>query len=75
MYNTKNDLPEAKRAEAVKLLSSRLADCIDLRMQAKQAHWNVNGASFIALHELFDKVVLTITSGWLRRMHKAEKRA
>ncbi len=60
MYKTKNDLPQAKRAEAVKLLSSRLADCIDLRMQAKQAkqaHWNVKGASFIALHELFDKVV------------------
>lgn len=57
MYKTKNDLPEAKRAEAVKLLSSRLADCIDLRLQAKQAHWNVKGASFIALHELFDKVV------------------
>jgi starvation-inducible DNA-binding protein len=38
------------------LLQERLADSIDLMMQAKQAHWNVKGENFIALHELFDKV-------------------
>jgi starvation-inducible DNA-binding protein len=40
----------------VALLQERLADCIDLETQTKQAHWNVKGPSFIALHELFDKV-------------------
>ena len=56
LYPTKNDLPEAGRREAVELLNQRLADCIDLQTQCKQAHWNVKGPSFIALHKLFDEV-------------------
>jgi starvation-inducible DNA-binding protein len=56
MFNTKNDLSEGTRARAVELLNARLADCIDLQTQCKQAHWNVKGPTFIALHELFDKV-------------------
>lgn len=40
----------------VDLLNQHLADVLDLGLQAKQAHWNVKGPSFIALHELFDKV-------------------
>jgi starvation-inducible DNA-binding protein len=55
-YPTKNDLPEASRLEAVGLLNQRLADCIDLQTQCKQAHWNVKGPTFIALHKLFDEV-------------------
>jgi starvation-inducible DNA-binding protein len=56
LYATKNDLPEAARIEAIALLNQRLADCIDLQAQSKQAHWNVKGPSFIALHKLFDEV-------------------
>ena len=56
LYSTRNDLPEAARREAVGLLNQRLADCIDLQTQSKQAHWNVKGASFIALHRLFDEI-------------------
>jgi starvation-inducible DNA-binding protein len=56
MYKTKNDLSDSVRNRAIKLLNERLADCIDLQTQTKQAHWNVKGPSFIALHELFDKV-------------------
>jgi starvation-inducible DNA-binding protein len=56
MHNTKIDLPEDKRTELVEILNQRLADVADLKSQAKQAHWNVKGMHFIALHELFDKV-------------------
>ena len=56
LYPTKNDLPEASRREAVGLLNQRLADCIDLQTQCKQAHWNVKGPTFIALHKLFDEI-------------------
>jgi len=56
MFRTKNDLPENTRVKAVELLNTRLADCIDLQTQTKQAHWNVKGPDFIALHELFDKI-------------------
>ena len=56
MYKTKNDIPEATRVKVVELLNARLADCIDLQTQTKQAHWNVKGPNFIALHELFDQI-------------------
>jgi starvation-inducible DNA-binding protein len=56
VFKTKNDLSEATRKKVVKLLNARLADAIDLQTQTKQAHWNVKGPNFIALHELFDKV-------------------
>jgi starvation-inducible DNA-binding protein len=56
MFKTKNDLSEGIRTKAVELLNARLADCIDLQTQTKQAHWNVKGPHFIALHELFDDI-------------------
>jgi starvation-inducible DNA-binding protein len=56
MYPTKNDIHEKNRAPLVELLNARLADAIDLQTQCKQAHWNVKGPDFIALHELFDKL-------------------
>src|SRR5438874_11781325 len=56
LYQTKNDLPETVRLEVIALLNQRLADCIDLQTQCKQAHWNVKGPTFIALHKLFDDI-------------------
>ena len=56
LFRTKNDLPAPARGEIVVLLNQRLADCIDLQTMCKQAHWNVRGPQFIALHKLFDEI-------------------
>jgi starvation-inducible DNA-binding protein len=60
MYSTRNDLPATLRAKLETLLNARLADALDLESASKQAHWNVKGPNFIALHELFDQVHTTI---------------
>jgi starvation-inducible DNA-binding protein len=54
MHSTRIDLSAKTRTRVSARLNARLADAIDLQLQAKQAHWNVKGPSFIALHELFD---------------------
>lgn len=56
MYPTRNDLPAQLRTKLDRLLNARLADALDLEAATKQAHWNVKGPNFIALHELFDTV-------------------
>ena len=55
-YRTRNDLPSQVREQMTKLLNQQLADTFDLYSQAKQAHWNVKGADFYQLHELFDEL-------------------
>jgi len=56
MYPTKNDLPAKKREGLVEMLNLHLASSLDVMLQSKQAHWNVKGPNFAALHELFDKI-------------------
>ena len=56
MQPTHNTLSENIRAQSIELLNKHLAAAIDLHAQVKQAHWNVRGPAFIAIHELFDKV-------------------
>ena len=52
---TKNDLKSDARRESIDLLNARLADAIDLALITKQAHWNVKGPQFIAIHEMLDE--------------------
>ena len=71
LHPSKIDLPEVTRREMANLLNARLADAIDLSTQMKQAHWNVKGQSFIALHELFDTIhgeVLTYVDNLAERI-------
>lgn len=56
MQPTHNTVAEMIRSQSIELLNAHLAAAIDLKAQAKQAHWNVRGPGFFAIHELFDKV-------------------
>lgn len=60
MQTTRNTLDETIRTQSVELLNKHLAAAIDLHAQLKQAHWNVRGMGFIAIHELFDKVSVEV---------------
>ncbi len=53
-FKTRIDISEINREKLIALTNQQLADTFDLYSQTKQAHWNVKGPQFIALHELFD---------------------
>ncbi len=58
----KSSIKIGNKEELVNILNQQLADTFDLYSQLKQAHWNVKGMQFYALHLLFDdlaKEVLT----------------
>ncbi len=60
MHKTKIDLSQETREKMISLLSQQLADTFDLYSQTKQAHWNVKGAQFFQLHELFDQLATDV---------------
>jgi len=55
-FKTSIDIPAGTRAEIIDLCNQQLADTADLQSQIKQAHWNIKGPEFIALHELYDQL-------------------
>jgi starvation-inducible DNA-binding protein len=55
-YAMRRDLTAEICVVTAESLNQRLADAIDLQLQAKHAHWNVKGPSFVGLHQLFDRV-------------------
>jgi starvation-inducible DNA-binding protein len=52
--SSRNDLPSNVKSVSIGVLNARLADAIDLALLTKQAHWNLKGPNFIALHEMID---------------------
>ncbi len=49
---------DAKTSTALySVLQSRLVGLLDLQLALKQAHWNVVGPNFIAVHEMLDEQV------------------
>lgn len=53
-------LEDNARKTAIAELNARLADAVALSAAIKQAHWNVKGRNFIAVHELFDQVFANV---------------
>lgn len=53
-YLSRNDLSSNAKSVSIGVLNARLADSIDLALLSKQAHWNLKGPHFIALHEMID---------------------
>jgi len=53
-HATRNDLKSNVKKVSIELLNARLADAIDLALVTKQAHWNLKGPQFIAIHEMLD---------------------
>ena len=53
-HKTVNDLEGNAKKVAIEILNARLADMIDLALITKQAHWNLKGPRFIAIHEMLD---------------------
>lgn len=56
LHPTKHTLRENIRGAMVGLLQKHLATALDVTYAAKQAHWNVKGMNFIAVHKLFDEL-------------------
>ena len=60
LFPTRIDLAAEIRTQVIDLLNQQLADSLDLSSQTKQAHWNVKGAEFYQLHELFDTLAAAV---------------
>ncbi len=54
MLLTANDLNNNAKRTSIDILNARVAEGIDLALLTKQAHWNLRGPQFIAVHEMLD---------------------
>ena len=52
--NSAVDLASNTKRAMIDLCNARLAEAIDLALITKQAHWNIKGPTFIAVHLLLD---------------------
>jgi starvation-inducible DNA-binding protein len=55
-YQTRNALDSNAKTASIALLNARVADSIDLALITKQAHWDIKGRQFIAIHKMLDEL-------------------
>lgn len=53
-------IPETDRKSVAEGLQGALVDLIDLALQSKQAHWNVQGPNFRPIHLQLDEIVADV---------------
>jgi starvation-inducible DNA-binding protein len=53
---TQNPTPIEVREKTIEILNALIVEGIDVALSAKHAHWNARGASFMTMHELFERV-------------------
>jgi starvation-inducible DNA-binding protein len=54
MQATLNDLKTSAKHKSITTLNALVAQSIDLALVTKQAHWNLRGPQFIAIHLMLD---------------------
>lgn len=62
LADTRNELPHAARATAVRLLSGLIAEVMDAALCARHARWNLRGANVMSLRDLLEQVSTELTA-------------
>ncbi|OTA16432.1 non-heme iron-binding ferritin [Xenorhabdus vietnamensis] len=58
---TRNNIDEGVKQRTIFALNHIVIQFIGLSMLTKQAHWNMHGQNFIAIHEMLDDFRNTVT--------------